>query len=64
MSLIGLGVALVLATQNLDFLIGGSQPAADTFLGLVYGVFVLGVITAVRYRTSRPEVYARIGRQV
>jgi hypothetical protein len=43
--------------------IGGSQSMADLLLGLIYGVFILGVTMALIYRKKRPEVYARIGRQ-
>jgi amino acid transporter len=62
-SFVMLFIALILATKNFTLLIGGSQSLADLLLGLIYGVFILGVTMALIYRKKRPEIYARIGRQ-
>jgi amino acid transporter len=59
----GLIVSLVLATQNFDLLINGSQSLANAMFAVVYGTFVVGVITALVYRKTCPDVYACIGRQ-
>ncbi|WP_194912832.1 amino acid permease [Catenulispora rubra] len=42
LALIGLGVALLLSTQNFGLLIGGSQTMANAMFALVYGLFVVG----------------------
>lgn len=63
LAIVGLGVALFLSTQNFALLIDGSQSLANAMFGLVYGVFVVGVVMAWIYRKKRPDVYARIGRQ-
>ncbi|MFE2432414.1 APC family permease [Streptomyces sp. NPDC059373] len=63
LALAGLGISVVLATQNFNLLISGSQSLANTMFAVVYGTFAVGVILALVYRKKRPEVYARIGRQ-
>ena len=63
LALTGLAVSLVLATQNFSTLISGSKSLTNGMFALVYGTFVVGVITALVYRRSRPDVYERIGRQ-
>ncbi|CAN5326455.1 hypothetical protein BH09ACT6_BH09ACT6_03690 [soil metagenome] len=60
---IGFGIALVLATQNAAFLVGGSEPAAIALVSLFYGLLVLGIVVALVLRRARPQAYARIGRQ-
>jgi amino acid transporter len=59
----GLLVALILATQNAAFLVGGSEPLAVALISLFYGLLGLGVVLALVYRTKKPQTYARIGRQ-
>lgn len=63
LALTGLAVSLVLATQNFSTLISGSKSLTNGMFALVYGTFVVGVITALVYRRSRPDIYERIGRQ-
>ena len=63
LALAGLGVTVVLATQNFSVLISGSQSLANLMFALVYGTFAVGVVLAIVYRKRRPDVYARIGRQ-
>ncbi|MFA5707049.1 APC family permease [Mycolicibacterium sp.] len=65
-TLAGLGFAgsLVLATQNADFLVGGSKAAAATAATLTVVIALLaGIAYALTLRRRRPETYARIGRQ-
>lgn len=59
----GLLTCLVLAVQNFDLIIGGSRMLADLILALTAAVFLGGVLLAFRLKKSRPEVYAKIGRQ-
>ncbi|MEV0477600.1 APC family permease [Streptomyces prunicolor] len=63
LALVGLAVSVVLATQNFNLLISGSQTLANTMFAVVYGTFAAGVVMALVYRRTKPEVYARIGRQ-
>ncbi|MFF5009781.1 APC family permease [Streptomyces phaeochromogenes] len=63
LALTGLAVSVVLATQNFNLMIGGSQSLANTMFAVVYGTFAAGVALALVYRKTKPEVYARIGRQ-
>lgn len=63
LALVGLAISVVLATQNFNLLISGSQTLANTMFAVVYGTFAAGVVMALVYRRTKPEVYARIGRQ-
>lgn len=60
---IGFIVALILATQNSAFLVGGSTTAARALIAFFYAMVGLGAGYALILRRTRPEVYARIGRQ-
>lgn len=55
--------ALWVGTDRFDLLTGATGVAAWIMLGVVWGLIVLGVVTAVVYRRTRPQTYARIGRQ-
>ncbi|MEN2739588.1 APC family permease [Microbacterium sp. X-17] len=57
-----LAVALVLATMNFDLLAGTSGVATFLILLLIWGLVAVGVILALVYRSRRPDVYSRIGR--
>ncbi len=57
-----LGFIAAYATFNFDSLVEASRALTIFFLGIVYGSFVIGVILAMRWRRTRPESYARIGR--
>jgi amino acid transporter len=59
----GLLVAFVIATDNVDLMIGGNQTLAEVLVGLFLGLLAAGVIAALVLRKRRPEVYQRIGRQ-
>lgn len=59
----GLFAAFVIASQNVDVMIGGSQGMANLLIGLFIGLLILGVVVATVLRSARPDVYARIGRQ-
>ncbi|MCW2758892.1 MAG: Amino acid permease-associated region [Nocardioidaceae bacterium] len=60
---IGFVVALVLATQNASFLVGGSKSAATILIVFFFAMVVVGAVYAIALRSTRPDVYARIGRQ-
>jgi amino acid transporter len=59
----GFAVALVLATQNAAFLVGGSEVAAAWLVAMFYVLLALGIAVALILRKVRPATYARIGRQ-
>jgi amino acid transporter len=63
LAFVGLGVSAYLATLNFDLLISGSKTLAVTILLAIYGLAVAGVVLALVYRRTRPDTYARIGRQ-
>jgi amino acid transporter len=56
-------VTLVLATKNFTLLTGAEGTAKTLLLGVIWGVSLAGVATALVLRRTRPEVYAQIGRQ-
>jgi amino acid transporter len=60
---VGFIVALVLATQNASFLVGGSKAAATVLIAFFFAMVALGVVYAAALKSKRPDVYARIGRQ-
>ncbi|MCJ0950621.1 hypothetical protein F6X56_01110 (plasmid) [Rhodococcus erythropolis] len=60
---LGFAIALVLATKNAAFLVGGSQTAANLLIGIFIAALLLGVGYALLLRRRKPETYARIGRQ-
>lgn len=59
----GLGLVVVLAIRNFPTLIGGSDVLAVILQATTWGVFLGGVVVALVYRTFKPGVYERIGRQ-
>ncbi|MFF0587514.1 APC family permease [Streptomyces sp. NPDC003781] len=59
----GLGITLYLATDNINVLMGSGGALTTTMLVIVYGSFVVGIAVASVLRHTKPEVYARIGRQ-
>jgi amino acid transporter len=60
----GFMTALVLATENAAFLVGGSKFSAVTLVTSFAGAtLVAGVLLALVLRRTRPDVYARLGRQ-
>jgi amino acid transporter len=63
LSAIGLGVVLYLAVTNFTVMTGGQIQVAVGFQVAVWGVFVVGVVTALIFRSRRPSTYRRIGRQ-
>ncbi len=60
---IGFVGALVLATQNASFLVGGSKPAATALIVFFFATIVVGAVYALALKRTRPDVYGRIGRQ-
>lgn len=61
----GLGFvgALVLATKNAAFMVGGSQSAATGLIVFFFALVVVGVGYATFLKKSNPATYSRIGRQ-
>ncbi|MDR5799105.1 MULTISPECIES: APC family permease [Caballeronia] len=60
---VGLAAILVLAVKNFSLLIGGSDTLSEVMQALVWITFVSGVLLARLYKTTKPNVYARIGGQ-
>lgn len=60
---IGLFACLVLAVQNFDLIIGGSRGLANFMLAVTTAIFLGGCAMALFLKRSRPDVYAKIGRQ-
>jgi len=60
---LGFAVALVLATKNAAFLVGGSQTAANLLIAVFIAAVALGVGYALLLKKQRPHTYLRIGRQ-
>ena len=60
---IGIGVVAVLAVLNYSELLGGSGLVTSFFLVFTFALFATGMVVAKVLRSSRPEVYQRIGRQ-
>jgi len=63
LSFAGMAAILYLAITNFQLLTGGSTAEAATLQLIVWAVLVSGIVLGVVYRSLRPEVYARIGRQ-
>ena len=62
-ALAGLLVIMVLATDNIDVLLGTSKAVALWTCAGVYAVAALGLLYAHVLKSRRPSVYATIGRQ-
>ncbi|MGV8953239.1 MAG: APC family permease [Cypionkella sp.] len=62
MGLVGLAAITVYASLNFEMLVGASPTLATAFLVAIYAIFVGGVLLALRWRRTRPDCYARIGR--
>lgn len=60
---VALGAALYLAFTNFVLLTGGNRGTAVTLQVIVWAVFLAGLVLALVFRSRRPDVYARIGRQ-
>jgi amino acid transporter len=63
LSCAGLLVAFVLATNNVDVMIGGNEDLAHVLVALFFGLLIGGMLMATVLRSRKPEVYQRIGRQ-
>lgn len=59
---IGLLVALYLASTNVADMIGGDQVLANVLMGVFYVSFLIGLVTALILKRTKPQIYARIGR--
>jgi amino acid transporter len=63
LAVLGLGAALYFSLTNFVLLTGGDGDIAVVLQVVIWGVFLSGLATALVYRSTRPEVYSRIGRQ-
>lgn len=61
---IGLAVAVYLAATNFVDLTGGNVKTAIILQIVIWAIFVSGVLLALFYKAKRPNIYARIGRQL
>jgi amino acid transporter len=55
--------ALWVGTKHFDYLTGATGITAKVILAVAWGLIALGMVTAAVYRKTRPDTYARIGRQ-
>lgn len=55
--------AFVIASQNVDVMIGGSQGLANFLIGMFGVLFIAGIVVAAILRRTHASVYQRIGRQ-
>lgn len=60
---VGLGICAYLAITNFNALTGGSQELSTALMVFLGVVFFGGILLAVVYKRTKPQVYARIGRQ-
>jgi len=58
-----MGLILVFASLNFDLLSGMTGALGVTVLALIWLFILSGVVIASRLKRSRPDVYARIGRE-
>jgi hypothetical protein len=58
-----MGLILVFASLNFDLLSGMTGVLGVTVLSLIWLFILSGVVIASRLKRSRPDVYARIGRE-
>ncbi|MCE0763706.1 APC family permease [Pseudonocardia kujensis] len=63
LALAGMAIALYLATDNIELLIGAGTSVIVILMVIVYGSFVLGFAVASVFRRTKPDVFERIGRQ-
>lgn len=59
----GLAAAVYMSATNFVDLTGGSALIATTLQIIIWAVFALGLVLALVYRSTKPDVFARIGRQ-
>jgi amino acid transporter len=55
--------ALWVGTAQFELLTGATGTVAVVILAVIWGLIALGMVTAAVYRRTRPDTYARIGRQ-
>lgn len=60
---LGLAAAVYMSATNFVDLTGGSATIATTLQIIIWVVFAIGLLLALFYRATKPEVFARIGRQ-
>ena len=62
-SAVSMAAVIYLATTNFTTMTGGSMESAVILQIILWGTYILGIILAHVYKSKRPEVFARIGRQ-
>jgi amino acid transporter len=60
---VGLGICAYLAITNFNALTGGSQALSTALMVFLGVVFLGGILLASALKRTKPQVYARIGRQ-
>ena len=60
---VGMGAVLYLSLTNFKLVTGGSTAEAVILQVILWSIFVAGLIAALVFRSTRPDTYARIGRQ-
>ncbi|MDQ0867808.1 amino acid transporter [Arthrobacter sp. V1I9] len=60
---VGLGICAYLAITNFNALTGGSQALSTALMVFLGVVFLGGILLASAFKRTKPQVYARIGRQ-
>lgn len=60
---VGLAIAVYMSATNFVDLTGGSRSIAVILQVVIWVVFALGIGLGQYYRSRRPDIYARIGRQ-
>ncbi len=58
-----MALALWIGTKHFDLLTGATGSAAVIMFIVIWGMFAAGIMAAAILRRSRPDTYARIGRQ-
>ena len=59
----GMGTVLYLSLTNFKLVTGGSTAEAVVLQVVLWAIFAAGLVAAAVFRSSRPDTYARIGRQ-
>jgi amino acid transporter len=59
----GMGTVLYLSLTNFTLVTGGSMAEAVVLQVVLWAIFAVGLVVAVVFRSTRPDIYARIGRQ-
>lgn len=62
-SAVSMAAVIYLAATNFTTMTGGSMESAVTLQIILWGTYIFGIVLAHVYKSKRPAVFARIGRQ-